>query len=301
MATTISNVTEAMVDERVIPALKRVLPLLSLFSYVIENEEREVNQTVKVPLATDPTVGDKTAGTFSTDSGTVNSVTVTYDRFRSAAFALTEGSVPSRLAGGIWMDKMEGAVYGVAKDAIDYVLSLITLASYGDVEGTDKKTVAPADFGQSDIGDIWAVADSKIKSQNKVLMLGRLYTAAIFGSNNIMLLNATGGGNTFTTGTLPAMLGMQTAVYGDFPANSQSLGGAVIGRAALALGIARPTQLLSSGDGDVMERRFITEPDSGLTVQLTTKAGAGGTIAGEVALLYGAIKAQNSIVRVCTA
>jgi hypothetical protein len=63
---------------------------------------------------------------------------------------------------------MVGAVYGVAKDAIDYVLSLITATSYGNT-ADDKQVVAAADFGQGDIGEIWGKADAKIKSSTTTL------------------------------------------------------------------------------------------------------------------------------------
>jgi hypothetical protein len=86
--------------------------------------------------------------------------------------------------------------------------------------------------------------------------------------------------------------------YRDFPSNSENMTGAVIGRAAIAVGMARPPMLMQAGEGNIVERRIITEPDSGLSALYTVKADAGGTKSGEVALLYGAAKAQDSVVRV---
>jgi hypothetical protein len=55
------------------------------------------------------------------------------------------------------------------------------------------------------------------------------------------------------------------------------------------------------GQGDVVDRRIITEPDSELSVQYTMKVSAGGSVAGEVAILCGVAKLQNSIVRLVSA
>lgn len=89
--------------------------------------------------------------------------------------------------------------------------------------------------------------------------------------------------------------------YEDFPSNSENLLGAVIGSGALAVAIARPGFFLQSGEGDIIDRRVITDPDSGLSCMYTSKASAGGTLSGEVALLFGVAKAQDAVVRVVSA
>jgi hypothetical protein len=75
----------------------------------------------------------------------------------------------------------------------------------------------------------------------------------------------------------------------------------VVGQAAIAIGIAQPSPLMASGEGNIVERRIISEPDSGLSVMLTVKADAGGTVSGEVALLFGVAKGQDSAVRLLSA
>jgi hypothetical protein len=75
----------------------------------------------------------------------------------------------------------------------------------------------------------------------------------------------------------------------------------VIGKAAIAIAIARAGFFLNAGDGNIVDRRVISDPQSGLSAMLTTKADAGGTLSGEVAMLFGVAKAQNAVVRLLTA
>jgi len=300
MPSTISGINEALVDEKIHEALKHVLPLLSAFSYVIEQDDRIQNDTVQVPLATDPTVGTKTAGTFVAADGALTAATVTYNRFRGAGWDATESLMRGSLLEQYWADKAAGAVYGVAKDAIDFALALVTKANYGDADA-DKLIVAPADFGQDDAALLWSKATTKIKRQSKVFMMNTPYAAQLFGNSNLALIYASAGNNFLQSGQLPQFLDLNQMHYADMPSNSENLGGAIIGRAAIAVGLARPGFFLQSGEGNIVERRIITESDSGLSAMYTIKADAGGTLSGEVAMLYGASKAQDSIVRLVSA
>jgi hypothetical protein len=142
---------------------------------------------------------------------------------------------------------------------------------------------------------------NKIKRQDKVLILNTAYSAALAGLSNFPLVYAFDGDNFLKTGKLPDFMGMQVATYSAFPTNSQNLGGAVFGRAAILLGTARPSMLMSAGDGNIVDRRVITDPDSGLSVMYTMKADAGGTISGEICMLYGVAVGQDAVVRLVTA
>lgn len=300
MTTSISNVNNALVDSRVVEALRQVLPMLSMFSLDISEDDRIVSDTTAVPLATDPTVGTKTAGTTVTAGGALTSATITYNRHRGASWDAIEGTIRPSLFSNYWADKVAGAVYGCAKDVIDYALSLITAANYGDATG-DKLVVAPADFGQNDAAQLWKKAVAKIKGQNKVVMLNTDYAAELFGNSNLALVYANAGNDFLAEGKLPRFLGLNQLHYADMPANSENLGGAAIGRAAIAVGLARPGSLMNSGEGNIVERRIITDPQTGISVLYTVTADGGGTLTGEVSILYGASKGQDTVVRLLSA
>jgi hypothetical protein len=300
MASTITNINTAMVDQRVIEAIRSALPSLNAFSFQVSEQECVKNNVVRVAVSTDPTVGDKTSGTMKTSDGTLVAVDVTLDKFRAAGWDAKEGEIGPSLFASYWADKAAGAAYSVAKDVVDTALGLITLANYGDGAG-DKLAVAAADFGQSDMAQLWEKGVGKAKRQSRLIMLNTSYSAALFGDAALAAIFANAGTNFVATGMLPTFIGMNTMHYDDFPANGQNLGGMVIGKAAIAVAMARPAELLASGDGDIMERRVITDTASGISLLLTTTGSGGGTIAGEVALLFGVKKAQDSIVRLVTA
>jgi len=300
MASTFTNLNQALVDEKVVEALRHVLPMFGMFSHIVQPDDAIANDVVRVPLATDPTVGNKTAGTFKSADGTLAAVDVTLNKFRGAAWDAVESTTPARLLPQYWADKAAGAVYGVAKDVIDTALALVTAANYGD-DAEDKLVAAPADFSQVELGQLWGKGVSKIKRQEMFFLLNSDYAAALLGQSTLGLVFATSGNNFIETGKIPSLMGMSVAHYGDLPDNDESLGGAIIGKAAIAAAIARPGFFLNAGDGDIVERRVITEPDSGLSAMYTVKADAGGTLSGEVAMLFGVAKGQDSIVRLKTA
>jgi len=300
MASTFTNINQAQVDQKIVEALRHVLPLFGMFSHVIEEDDRTKDDVVRVPIAVDPTVGDKTAGTFKTTDGSLVGVNVTYNKFRAAAWDATESTLRASSLATYWADKAAGAVYGVAKDVIDTALALITAANYGNTSA-DKKVVAPASFAQEDLGLLWEKAQTKIKRQEKTFLMNSSYAGALLGQSTLGLVFATAGNNFIETGKIPNLMGLQVAHYGDMPNNGENLGGAVIGKAAIAAAIARPGFFLNSGEGNIVDRRIISDPDSGLSAMYTVKADAGGTLSGEVAMLFGVAKAQDSIVRLLTA
>jgi hypothetical protein len=90
---------------------------------------------------------------------------------------------------------------------------------------------------------------------------------------------------------------MNTIMYNAFPANSENLASAIVGKAALLCAVAPPQALSSAGEGAVAESRIITDPDSGISCLYKSTATHGGNVAGECSLLYGVAKGQNAAVR----
>jgi hypothetical protein len=159
--------------------------------------------------------------------------------------------------------------------------------------------VAPADFGQADLGLLWQYGATKIKQRSRSLILNAAYAGQIIGNTSLINLFATASGkNAAETGILPMLIGHQTAAYPDMPSNDESLGGAVFGQAAIALACAPISPLAQAGEGDIVDRRVITHAESGFSALYTMTAAGGGTIKGELALMYGAAKGQNSVVRI---
>jgi hypothetical protein len=300
MATTYTNLNSALIDEMVVEALRDVLPMLDMFSHIVETDDKEQNNVIRVPISGDGSVGDKTPGTFTTDSGSLTGVNVTLDKFRSIGWSATEATTPIKLLPQIWAQQAAGGIHKLAKDVIDTALALITATNYGNATG-DKSVVAPADFGQYELAQLWSKGQTKIKGQEQTLLVNSEYQAALLGLSGLGLVFATSGLNFIATGKVPSLMGMNVVHYNGVPTNSENLGGAVFGKAAIAVAIARAGFFLNAGDGNIVDRRIISDPQSGLSAMLTTIADGGGKMSGEVAMLFGVAKAQDAVVRLLTA
>jgi hypothetical protein len=300
MASVFTNINTARMDERIIRALRNSRVALDLMSFRMAPLPMLINEVVRVPLATDPTVDTKTPGELATPTGALTGVDVTLNQPKQATWDATEGLIDPNTISQYWEDKAAGAVAEMAHTVIIAALGNVTAANYGDT-AADKLVTVPASFMQEDLARLWELGQNKIKDQEQSLLLNTAYSAAILAQPGLGLLFAQTGNNIVSTGKLPVMMGMTAAHYGRMPSNSQSLGGMVMGRAAIAVAMAAPAGFLGSGDGDIKERRVITDPESGLSCMYTVVAQGGGKLIGEVSCLYGTAKAQNSIVRLASA
>jgi len=296
MPSTIATVNQALVDQKVVSALRDLKPMLSAFSYRPDNNGRIKDDSVFVPIATDPTARSKTGGTFVTRDGTVAGAQVTLDQFYGSAWDATEGNINRGLFENYWADKAAGAVHALGKQVVDAALALVTATNYGNTEGSDKYTKAIADFGLADLATVWEYAVTKIKNQRMSFGMNPAVAGAIFGQSTIANAFAYTGTNFIQTGQVPQLLGMSTWMYSAFPANSESLASAVFGQAAILVATA-PVEALFDSGGDLVDRRIITDPESGISCLYSVSATGAGTITGECALLYGVLKGQNAIVR----
>jgi hypothetical protein len=296
MATTFATINQSLVDNAVVSALRSLKPMLSAFSYRPVTEGRIKSDIVYVPIATDPTAQSKTAGTAVTDNGTIAGTAVTLSNHYAAGWTANEGTMPASLFPAFWQDKIAGGVAALGKQVIDAGLALVTEANYGSTEGTDKLTIAIADFGLSDLTTLWQYAIAKIKGQRMSYGMNPAVAGAIFGESNIASAFAYNGTNYIQTGAVPQLLGMNTWMYGDFPNNnSEGMASAIFGQAAI-LACTAPIDDLIGVSGEIIERRNITDPETGIACTYTMYASGAGAVTGEVQLLYGVAKGQNAIV-----
>lgn len=301
MATTMTYINKSLVDERVVSALRYVLPMFNSFSMRFEKEGMIKDDKVYVPVATDPSAGTKTLGTMVTAAGTLAGTAVTLDTPIGAGWDAIEGQIAPPLFENYWADKAAGAVYSVAKAVVDAALALVTSGNYGNTAGTDKVTVAPGDFGQADLASLWHAAENKKLGRQRSFGMNPAYAAALLGESNLGLIFANTGTNFVQTGLVPNLMGMSSWCYGAFPSNSQNLGGAIFDKTAIGAAVAPVAELAGAGQGNIGDRYIITEPNSGLSALYTQKIDAGGTISGEIAVLYGVAKIQDAIVRLVSA
>ena len=303
MATTFTGLSEAQLDDIVIPAIQAMLPYLGAFSTRTRYEERLIlNNAYIVPLVGNVTVKDKTPGAPVETSGGATGVSVVADKFKGASFYAKEGEVPSSLMSTWWPEQMKTACVAVAQTCVDGALALITAANYGS--GTnDVVTQALAQFDDSTLGAIHAAARRKLKNVRGAFLCDPQVGGKLISMKQMVLALAVADDrNSLADGRLPGgIIGYDCYEYADFPDNSENLVAAVIGRSAIAVAAGAPDQLITSGQGDVTYRRVFEEPESGLTIQYTEMVNGHGKVEAEVAQIYGVKKGQDAVVRLVTA
>jgi hypothetical protein len=203
--------------------------------------------------------------------------------------------MPASLFPSFWQDKIAGGVAALGKQVVDAALALVTATNYNDVEGTDKLTMSISNFGLSDLTTLWQYGIAKIKGQRMSFGMNPAVAGAIFGESNIASAFAYNGTNYIQTGAVPQLLGMNTWMYGDFPTNTVDLASAIFGQAAI-LACTAPIDDLIGVSGEIIERRNITDPETGIACTYTMYASGAGAVTGEVQLLYGVAKGQDAIV-----
>ena len=297
MATTLSNLNQARIEMAIQQALKNALVPLNAFSIGLSTDGMIKDDVIRVPVTVDPTAQNKTLGTATTDDGSITGVNVTLNTPKEAAFKLIEGQVSSSQLQPYAEGLAAGAVYSISKAVLDAAFALITAANYGDT-AADKIIVAPGDFGQADLGELFKLAETKKLGRMRSLVLNAQYAGALIGESNLGLILATLGDQALKTAVLPPLLGMTSYMYSALPSNSENLWGAVIDKTSIGVAVSPIEQLVTAGEGDVMINTRVTEPESGITVNYKMVGnGDGGYVKGIVSVLYGVAKVQNAIIR----
>ena len=300
MATTFTGLSEAKIDDVIIGSIQASLPLLDAFSTQLDHPEGLViGNTYKVPLIGALTVGDKTAGTLKTASGSLTGQDVTTSAFKAASFEAIEGNISSKVLAAWWEKQVVEATRSVAQTVVDAALGLVTATNYGSNTGD---VVTDADFDDDTVVELRTKAKNKLKNvPGAFICAPSVASQLIKMQNTVLILGMAQGKNLVTDGQIPGqILGYRAFEYVDMPGNSEHLVGAVIGKTALAIVAGAPEQILSSGDGDVRYRRVVTDPESGLSVQYTEVVCGGGKVTAELGVIYGVAKAIDAVVRLVT-
>lgn len=295
MATTIATLNTAKIEMAVQAALKNKLVPVNAFSVKAEMTGKVSGNTSYVPVLGTPTSQVKTLGTAVTPDGSITGKLVTLNTPREASFSLIEGKIaPEDLQ--MYVEGLgKEATFAVCKDIIDTALALVTASNYAT-----KHTVAAADFGMNDLGIVFQKAEDLKLSDDRSLILNAGYASQLFGESTLGLVLATLGDQALKTAVLPPLMGMKSYMYAGLPANSENLGGIVVDRRAIAVAIA-PWSTFGQG-GDTIFDSLVTEPDSGITVNLRMiYNGDGGYLKVNVSALFGVAKVQDAIVRIVTA
>lgn len=242
MANTLTNVSQAMLEDKVLAPLRLDRNPISAFSYAVDEKAKAVGDTTKVNI-----LSAKTATTYAGDfaPGTGNTTTSTDVTLTAPVMStwyinpLLEGiPTPER-----WVAEAADAAKAVVDSILGSLLGLFVAANIGDVADTDKKVVTAANYDSDDIADQWQLIKGK-KVASPVSMIHTVaYAAALLKDTSIKDASASGA-NVLQTGELPSILGMRQFYTDLFPSavTTENTGVITTGAETVAIGFAEPIE-----------------------------------------------------------
>ncbi len=265
MANTLTTVSETMVLDEVMPALKLGLLPLNAFSVNYSREQLYVGKAVKVNVAT-----AKSAGAFSStfESGdttvTGTDVTITAPRFSSWYVDPKLEAIPTAAR---WLAEGREAAYAVAKDVLQLGLAKFVTANIGNTNAADALTVTAANYDVDDQADQWGMLKTK-KVTGAISAIHNIAYATALLKDAALQDKSASGSDMLTTGQLPNILGMKQYYTDAFPAavTNENTGVIFTGSETVACAIGAGVVPEAGLEAAAGVREFVvTDPDTGLS------------------------------------
>jgi hypothetical protein len=193
MATTLTNWTESTIILPSLAALKNGLVPLKALSFAVDVGGRMKDDVVRVPITAARTATAKTAGSTHASGGSSATTAVTLDTYYAATWQVNEAEVSGARAQDVFRSQAVEGAYAVAAAVLNSAFALATAANYGSGD-EDLLEVAPADFGQNDLGALWSKAETKKLGRDRSLVLNGSFAGALFGERSQADGRAGGGG-----------------------------------------------------------------------------------------------------------
>jgi hypothetical protein len=242
MANTLTNVSQAMLEDSVLAPLRLDRNPISAFSYSVDEKARAVGDTTKVTILS-AKASATYAGTFA--PGTGNTTTSTNVTLTAPVMStwyinpLLEGiPTPAR-----WIAEAADAARAVVDGILESLFGLFLAANIGDVAGTDKIVVTSANYDVDDQADQWALLKGKKVSSPVAAIHNIAYASALLKDSALQDASASGS-DMLRTGELPSILGMRQFYTDLFPAaiTNQNTGVIFTGAETVAIGFAEPIE-----------------------------------------------------------
>lgn len=258
-----SDLYGTVIGESAIRVFQKVLKPLSAFSTDFSGEMGNRNQSIVVPLTTDPALtdatADKTAGNaYSILDTDLDEVTVSLDTHKYVSWYLTDNDADSSRflsIENVGIEKGQQLAISVFQD----ILSPVTNANYGAAAFTG----AASTFDHDDVIDLQTTCDSaNWPDMNRNLLLTPAYYNALF--KDAVTGADVYGSALLARGEVPELAGFAMHKTVAIPGNSESLIGLAARPNAMAI-VNRYLAPAGGGRAGSIYRSF-THPETGLTI-----------------------------------
>ena len=302
MANTLTTISQSMLQDAVLPALKLGLSPLNAMSFVTPDKPLSYGDSVIVPVVT-----AKSAGTYSTtfESGNTtvvgSAVTIGAPTFSSWFVNPHIEGIPTAER---FLAQGKEAAYAVAKVVVQDVLALYVEANVGSTSA-DEKVVLAANYDVDVQADMLKLLMDKGVSSGVSAIHTTAYAASLRKDAALQDASAYGNNGLISTGELPPIFGVRQYYTNAFPTAVTNQNTQVIftakETAAIAIGAYNNLdQGLETAAG--VRNMVVSDPDTGLSMTWRTWVNsATGEYWGSVYVAYGVKFIQDAAVRVVSA
>lgn len=161
MANSFSTINDTRTMEVGVDALKRGLTTMTAFSLDITPEPAFKGEVIQVPLFSSRE-GVAQGGDYQVGNTTVAGAQVTVSTHLKCSWHLEEETNMQTTA-KLWEGMAAECGHGLALVVQNTIFNAITVANFGNTEGTDERTVTAANFDSDEIGDIKNICSKTLK------------------------------------------------------------------------------------------------------------------------------------------
>jgi hypothetical protein len=243
MANTLTNVSQAMLEDKVLAPLRLERNPISAFSYAVDEKVKAVGETTKVNI-----LSAKTAVVYNGTHVTGTGNTTTSKDVTLTAPVMSDWYVNPKLEGmptaARWIAEAADAAQAVVDKILGDALALFVLANIGNVDGTDVHDVTAANYGYDDIADQWGLLKGKKVKGPPAAIHSVAYAAAALKDTTVTNASSYGSEETMRTGEFAPRLGMRMFYTDLFPTAVTDENTEVIftGSETIAIGFAEPIE-----------------------------------------------------------
>ncbi len=261
MPNTLGGVNMDVLAQQSLDVLQDVLPSLRVFTTDFSDEIAVSGATVTTRVATQQSSGDLSSG-YAANAQTVTTTAkqITIGDVTGNVIEFTDAEVSKSSINLMDLFVVPG-INAVANDMMDDALALVTAANFGAAAFTG----AAGDFSADNVADLAQVlSTAKVPRNGRFLMIKPTYYTALAKDNAIQAAYAFGGAEAIRDNLVPRVHGLEVVEYTDIPANSENL----VGLCGAKQGIIIAARAPAIPDNFSGEIRNVTDPESGLTLQL---------------------------------
>lgn len=302
MANTLTSISQSMLQDEVLPALKLGLLPVNAFSFAPQEKPLSKGDSVIVPVVSAKTAGTYTSTFESGNSTTVgSSVTIGAPEFSSWFVNPHLEGIPTAER---FLAQGREAAYAVAKGVVEDVLANFVEANIGTGTG-DESVILAANYDVDDQADMLKLLLDKGVSTGISAIHTTAYATSLRKDAALQDASAYGNNGVISTGELPSIFGMRQYYTDAFPSAVTTENTEVIftGKETAAIAIGAYNNLdqgLETAAG--VREMVVTDPDTGLSFNWRTWVNsATGEYWGSVYLAYGTSFIQDAAVRIVTA